>query len=99
MRPATPPSPQVTAVRFTPAPAGDARQGLLGFVAARIDGLQVDGIALRRTLSGRLDLRYPERRGGNRDRAHPVVRPVDEPTRQAIEAQVMAALRAQGNLQ
>jgi len=87
-------SPNVSSVRFTPARELDVALGLIGWISVDIEGLRVDGIALRRTGDGRLDLRYPSRPrsyGG-----HAIVRPVDDATRRSIEGQILGALRALG---
>ncbi len=98
MRPATPPSPQVTAVRFTPASAGDARQGLLGFLRVEFEpGLQIDGATLRRTLGGQLAVTWPRRRDGH-GRAHRIVHLTSGAARRSVEAQVLDSLRGQGVL-
>lgn len=79
-------------VRFSKASPLDARRGMLGYVSLAVcAGLQLDGIALRRTASGRLRLSFPERRG-HQGQGHPYIRPVDDEARQAIEAEVFAAL-------
>ena len=59
--------------------------------------LKLDGVAVRRTLSGRLALSFPERRDGN-GRSHALVRPFDDATRRAIEVQVFSALARDGRL-
>ncbi len=86
---------RITDLRFTPASATEAATGLLGFVRCVFaDTLVLDGIAVRQTLSGRLTLAFPSRR----DRAgnpHPYVRPRDDATRLAIEAEVFATLFAE----
>lgn len=88
----------VSGVTFGRATQADVSAGLLGFVAATVDGLRIDGIALRRTRSGSLDLRYPERRRPGSREGRAVVRPLTESVRQAIERQVFDALFAQGVL-
>jgi DNA-binding cell septation regulator SpoVG len=66
--------------------------GLLGFVAVTFAGaLRIDGIAVRRTLDGRVVLSFPERRDAS-GRRHPIVRPLDAACRAAIEAQIFALL-------
>ena len=91
-------APRIGGVVFSPARELDARLGLLGFIACTLDSLRVDGIALRRTAAGRLDLRFPTSRRGSSGRRFQVVWPADEAARQAIEAQVLAALEQQGVL-
>jgi hypothetical protein len=89
-------SPTVTRVAFSPAPPLDVADGLLGFLAVDVEGLRLDGVALRRTRAGRFDLRYPERRGRGSVPGGAVVRPLTESARQAIERQVFAELERQG---
>ena len=81
-------------VRFTPASERDLATGMLGWLAFTIDRtIRLDGVALRRTLQGRLALSFPARqsRGGRR---HALVRPVDDEVRRDLEAQVLGALQA-----
>ena len=74
----------VTGVIFTSAPDG---HGLLGYVACRVGDLQLDGLAIRRTRSGKLTVAFPCRRD-RRGRMHPLVRPVGP----GVEAAILAAL-------
>ena len=70
----------------------DRETGLLGWVALEVDGLLVvDAVAVRRTRDGRLVLSFPERTD-SQGRRHPLVRPLDDAARRAIERQVLAAL-------
>lgn len=90
--------PRITSARLVRAPEGLQRTGLLGFVRVVLDDqLVLDGLTLRRTAAGSHSISYPERRDG-RGVAHPVIRPTSEPVRVAIEAAVLNALRAQGDL-
>ncbi len=83
---------------FTSASPADVQQGLLGWLSVRVDdSLVLDGIALRRTRNGQLALSFPERRDSN-GRRHPLVRPLDDDARQAIERQVFRALGVKGDL-
>ena len=78
-------------VRFTAASPADRAHGLLGFVAFDHGGLRIDGVAVRQSRSGRIVLSYPERpsRGGGR---YPIVRPLDDATRRALEGRILDAL-------
>jgi DNA-binding cell septation regulator SpoVG len=69
----------------------DQRSGLLGFISVFVGNLVVDGIALRRTESGRLALSFPSRTAKNGDR-HAIVRPVDDDARKAIEKELLRQL-------
>jgi hypothetical protein len=85
----------ITDVDFTSAPPEEGRTGLLGYVAATINGrLRIDGITLRRTADGRLAIAFPARRDAA-GRQHPYVRPVDDAARREIELQIFAALGLQ----
>lgn len=82
----------ISKVRLTTADAKEQGNGLLGWVRLTIDGtIRLDGIALRRTLDGRLALSFPARRDLF-GRQHAYVRPVDDRTRREVERQVFAAL-------
>ena len=84
--------PQITILSFATAPARDRERGLLGWLSFGVDGLLVlDGVALRRTRTGRLTLSFPaptDRRG----RRRALVRPLDDRARRAIERAVLEAL-------
>ena len=81
----------VTEVRLAPAAPSETGSGLLGYVSFQLGALVLDGIALRRTRDGRLALSFPERRDSS-GRRRPLVRPLDDAARRAIEAAVLAAL-------
>ena len=85
----------ITNVCYTTGSAADAATGLLGYLACTLDnGLRLDGLTLRRTLSGRLTVSFPSRvDGAGIRRAY--VRPIDDEARQAFEAAVFAALGLQ----
>ena len=84
--------PLVSDVSLIPAAPSVSSGGLIGFVAATIDGvLRVDGLALRRTRSGRLVLTFPTRRD-RRGREHPYLRPTCARVRLAIEAAILGEL-------
>jgi DNA-binding cell septation regulator SpoVG len=70
--------------------ADDERAGLLGYLSVTYGSLVIDGITVRRTAEGRFALSFPERRDG-KGRRHPVVRPIDDDARKAIEAAVFGA--------
>ncbi|MCP4039712.1 MAG: hypothetical protein GY733_22400 [bacterium] len=83
---------RISDVAFARAQSSDRGSGLLGWVACTVAGLlRVDGIAVRRTLDGRVALAFPCRKDG-RGRKHYVVRPVDDEGRVTIERQVLAQL-------
>lgn len=89
---------QVSEVVLSPAPRSDQDRGLLGWIALTMDGvLRLHGLALRRTRAGRLAVTFPRRRG-RRDREHSVLHPTCDTARREIEAAVIGALEAQGDL-
>ena len=82
----------VTDVHFVRAGYAEEQRGLLGWASFRIgDRLRADGVAVRRTASGRLALSFPERvdRAGNR---HPYLRPLDDEARVELEAAIIGAI-------
>jgi hypothetical protein len=84
--------PTITGVRFTAATDWHRGRGLLGFIRVVLNGqLVLDGITLRRTLDNRLTLSFPEREDGV-GRRHPIIRPVDDEARRAIEAAILGSL-------
>jgi DNA-binding cell septation regulator SpoVG len=82
----------ITDVQFAGAPPGAIETGLIGFVAVTVnDTLRLDGLALRRTETGRLALSFPARKDRvGRQRFY--YRPVDDDARREIEARVFRAL-------
>ena len=82
----------VSVISFTIAPAPEQARGLLGWLALDVDGLLLlDGVALRRTKSGRLGLSFPER-PDSQGRRRPLIRPLDDASRREVERQVFEAL-------
>lgn len=70
----------------------DRKSGLLAWLRFRLDDLVViDGVSLRRTRDGRLVLSFPIRHD-SQGRQHPIVRPVDDVARRALESEVLEAL-------
>jgi len=83
---------QVSSVRLTAAPPEGVQGGLIGWVSLILCGsLQLDGLALRRTLDGRLALAFPCRTDARGQRHH-LVRPIDDRARREIEHAVFRAL-------
>ncbi len=87
---------KIESIVFTPSADATVRSGLLGFLRCDYGSLRLDGIAVRRTVSGRLALTFPERkdRAGT---AHPYVRPIDDVARRAVEAQIFDSLDLREN--
>lgn len=84
--------PSISGVQFTAASDWHRERGLLGFIQCVVDGqLVLDGITLRRTLDNRLTLSFPEREDSV-GRRHPIIRPVDDDARRAIEAAILGSL-------
>jgi hypothetical protein len=82
----------ITDVRLYPGSWRDVQTGLLGWVTFVVGGaLRVDGVALRRTLCGRLALSYPIRKYAGESEYH-IVRPVDAESRREVERQIFEAL-------
>ncbi len=83
---------RISILAFSSAPVQDRKRGLLGWISCSVgDLLRVDGIALRRTLDGRLTLSFPRGRG----KCQPV-RPLDDKARRAIERQILGAIDLEG---
>jgi len=87
----------VSSMHFTPAKPKLAGTGLLGWVTCTVNStFQLGGIALRRTLDGRIVLSFPERICFGR--RHRYVRLLADDDRQNLEEQILAELRRQGRL-
>lgn len=79
---------------FSSAPEQLQARGLLGWLCVTVnEAIQIDGIALRRTLVGDLVITFPERRDSSGNH-HPIVRPLGEEARRSIEEQIFDALWA-----
>src|SRR5215831_13097070 len=85
------PTLKVTVVAFSSATSDQVLGGLLGYLELVVnDALQISA-TLRRTLNGRITISFPTRRN-LRGRQHPLVKPLNDTVRRAIEAQVLDAL-------
>lgn len=85
--------PRVSVGAFTPAPALDVADGLLGWVDVELGALVVvHGVAVRRTQCAALSLSWPVRDDRRRER-RAVVRPLDDRARVEVERQVLGELR------
>ncbi len=83
---------RIADVRFVHAPPGLAETGLVGFVSFDLNDLvRIDGVALRRTLRGRVALAFPARRDRTGRRQKPV-RPLTPELGREIERQVLREL-------
>lgn len=83
---------------YRPARPFDVAAGLLGYARVQVGDLVVDSVAIRRARDGRHLISLPSRRdrGGVE---HSLIAPVSSAVGRDIEAQVLAALRARGDLQ
>jgi len=70
---------------------------LLGWVIANYGDLELRCLQVRRTAEGRYAVGFPSRTDSN-GVMHPIVRPLDQMARAAIEAQVLGELRRRGLL-
>jgi len=83
---------EIASLRFVAAEPDQMVDGLLGWVALTLGNqIRLDGIAVRRTLAGRLALSYPARRDRS-GRQHFYVRPLDDAARREIEREVFRRL-------
>jgi hypothetical protein len=81
----------VTDFRLVVASLDDRARGLLFFVSFTYGALRIDGVTVRRTRDGRVVLSFPTRHDRS-GRQHALIRPLDDETRRALEAQVFSAL-------
>lgn len=88
----------VSKVEFVRAADVERRGGLMGFATVTLDDrVELGSIAVRRTLGGKFELSFPVRED-RRGRRHRVVRLLNPAEHEAVEAQVIAILRARGAL-
>ena len=87
----------VTDIRFAPANAALQSRGLLGWVICSYGDLELRCLQVRRTAEGKCAIAFPHQRDAHGTK-HPVVRPLDQAARDAIEAQVLGELRRRGRL-
>jgi hypothetical protein len=86
----------ISDIRFAPARLELRSRGLLGWVCCALNGeLQLDGIALRKTLEGKHRLSFPRHVDAN-GTEHDLIKPLSNGVRDAIEAQVIGDLRRRG---
>lgn len=88
---------RVSDVRFAQADAPDVGRGLLGWVRCRYGSLELDGLAVRKALDGRLLITFPSKRD-RAGRRHTVVRALDDASHRELEAQILRALGEAGRL-
>lgn len=85
----------VSEIRFAPANTALRSKGLIGWVCCSYGDLQLDGLRVLRTGDGRHSLGFPTRTD-ERGIRHPYYRPLDQESRDAIEAAVLGELRRRG---
>jgi hypothetical protein len=82
----------LTDVQFTAGTKQEVAAGLVGYLAATLNGaLRLDGITLRRTADGRSAISFPGRRDGQ-GRQRFYIRPLSDPARLELEHQIFEAL-------
>jgi hypothetical protein len=82
----------ISDVRFAAANAALKSRGVLGWVCLRYGDLQLDCLRVRRGEDGSYSIGFPTRTDSN-GVMHPIVRPLDQAARNAIEAHVLGDLR------
>jgi hypothetical protein len=88
--------PRISDVRFAAARPDMRERGMLGWICCSVDqNLQLDGLALRRTTEGRYRLSFPHHVDSSGTK-HDLIKPLSSRVRDAIEAQVIDALRKRG---
>jgi hypothetical protein len=75
------------------APSSHARVGLLGWATVHVNGLIVDGVAVRMTREGSLIVTLPARARGELGLRHPIVRIADPDHRRQFDDAVIGAFR------
>jgi hypothetical protein len=80
----------VDVIRFSPASLTEQARGLLAYLTLVVNGLRIDGLTLRRTARGHLNISYPERVDAA-GRRHALIWPLAPEVRAAIEERVFAA--------
>ena len=82
----------ISSVSFAAATPSDRETGLLGFVAATLNGrLRIDGLTLRRALTGRIYIAFPQRHDAA-GRILLMIRPLDTETQRSLERPILEAL-------
>ncbi len=86
------PQVKITEVHFVNASNADVERGLLGWTSCVInDALRIDGITVRRTLSGDITVSFPARTDGWGQK-HSILRPLNDRVRRELEHQILRAL-------
>ena len=82
---------KVSEVRFRGASPEEREGGLLGFASITVNGLRLDSLGIRKTLTGRLALSFPSRTD-SAGRRHFYVKPLNDEVRMDLEHQIVSAL-------
>lgn len=85
------PSVTILDIRLIAASDTDRAHGLMFFASFTLGPLRIDGVTVRKTRDGRHALSFPVRHD-RLGRQRPIVRPIDDAARRAIEVQVFAVL-------
>ena len=90
--------PHISDIRFAPAQIELRSTGLMGWICCSLGGeIQLDGIAVRRTVDGRHVISFPCRIDSN-GVEHAYIKPLSKGARDAIQAHVIGELRRWGYL-
>lgn len=82
----------VTDASLVAANPAEREKGLLGYLAITVNGrLRIEGLALRRTMTGRISVSFPEKRDSSGRPIH-LVRPLDADTQRSLERQILEIL-------
>lgn len=84
---------RIQRVTISLAASSHARVGLLGWASVHVNGLIVDGVAIRMTREGSLIVTLPARARGELGLRHPIVRIADPDQRRHFDDAVIGAFR------
>ena len=83
---------KVTNVQFVAASSRDAECDIVGWVSCTLNGaVRVDGITVRRMLSGDITVSYPTRKDGWGQK-HAILKPLNDQVRRELQCQILAAI-------
>ena len=82
---------RVELLHVAQAPRDLREHGMLAWLQVRVGAVVIDGLSLREARDGTLSVSFPIRADAE-GRRHPVVRPLDDATRQAIPQATMTAV-------
>src|SRR5688572_29058139 len=84
-------SPEIRVRTWVAGTAEEVRTGLLGYMSVLIGPVVVDGLTLRKLLTGRLGISFPAKTKASGQRFS-IVRPVDDAARRLIEREILGQL-------